>query len=333
MDNRVNEEIVRLETVIDVIDGVLEEVIEEVFEEDVEYKVYKEKPYLNSDRDPLGISLNGKSKEYIHAHESIKKVLKKGKQYSFDKGNMKILDVTFNKAMTNAIIEVNVQGESKGNVEVKVHRPSVHKKKGATIEIRKMSGFDYDHVLILRSIIISLLDNFIIGNDINQILKTNKKGISKKTVAKVTSNPTLFACDLCKWQTRFPSALKSHKTRIHSVEHVQVKPFKCDICIFTAKEKAALNVHKESTHKGSKRSKMDKNVDDSPASSPPRKKENVDLNEKDDSDEMMDIEMEANDVVLKMLENKIKELESTKDDLEKEIDRLKLKQNEKDKEF
>ena len=78
---------------------------------------------------------------------------------------------------------------------------------------------------------------------------------------------------------------------------------------------------------------MDKNVDDSPASSPPRKKENVDLNEKDDSDEMMDIEMEANGVVLKMLENKIKELESTKDDLEKEIDRLKLKQNEKDKEF
>ena len=29
-------------------------------EEVVEYKVYKEKPYLNSDRDPLGVTINGK---------------------------------------------------------------------------------------------------------------------------------------------------------------------------------------------------------------------------------------------------------------------------------
>ena len=133
------------ETVFEVINKVLEEVLEEVIEEDVvdtvdvveeeeeevvEYKVYKEKPYLNSDRDPLGISLNGKTKEYIHAHESLKNVLKKGKQYSFDTGNMRILDVTYNKAMTNAIIEVSSLGETKGNVELKIHRPSVHKKKG-----------------------------------------------------------------------------------------------------------------------------------------------------------------------------------------------------------
>ena len=91
MDNRMKQD----ETVFEVINKVLEEVLEEVIEEDVvdtvdvveeeeeevvEYKVYKEKPYLNSDRDPLGISLNGKTKEYIHAHESLKNVLKKGKQ-------------------------------------------------------------------------------------------------------------------------------------------------------------------------------------------------------------------------------------------------------------
>ena len=64
---------------------------------------------------------------------------------------------------------------------------------------------------------------------------------------------------------------------------------------------------------------MDKNVDDSPASSPPRKKENVDLNEKDDSDEMMDIEMEANGVVLKMLEIKSKNLKVPKMILKKRL--------------
>ena len=91
MDSRGKEEIVRVETVMEMIDQVLEEVIEEVLEEEdviddkvieevVEIKVYKEKPYLNSDRDPLWISLNGKTKEYIHAHESIKNVLKKQKE-------------------------------------------------------------------------------------------------------------------------------------------------------------------------------------------------------------------------------------------------------------
>ena len=239
---------------------------------------------------------------------------------------MRILDVTYNKAMTNAIIEVSSLGETKGNVELKIHRPSVHKKKGATIEMRKMSGFDYDHVLILRNIITSLLDLFIIGNDINQIIKSNKKVSSKKTVARVTSNPTLFTCDLCNWQTRFPSALKTHKTRIHSTGHIQAKQFKCDVCVFTANGKPALDVHKETMHNGCKRSKQERNVD-SPTSSPPRKKENIDIDGKDDSVEMMDIEIDANGVVIKMLENRIKQLEKIKDDLEKEIAQLKLKPN------
>ena len=42
---------------------------------------------------------------------------------------------------------------------------------------------------------------------------------------------------------------------------------------------------------------------------------------------MMDIEIDANGVVIKMLENRIKQLEKIKDDLEKEIAQLKLKPN------
>ena len=195
--------------------------------------------------------------------------------------------------------------------------------------MRKMSGYDYEHVLFFKNIITSLLDNFIVGNDISHILKPSKKGKAKKAVAKVTSNPTLFTCDLCKWQTRFPSALKTHKTRIHSIEHNQAKPFKCDACIFTAIERAALNLHKETMHKGSKRSKLERNVD-SPSSSPPRKKEYTDINEKDETVEMMDIEIGANDMVVRMLESRVKELEKIKADLEKEVINLKSKQSVKD---
>ena len=78
----------------------------DIEEEIIEYKVYKEKPYLNSDRDPLGITINGKSKEYIHAHDTIKSLIKKGKEYSVDLTRMRILDATNNKAMLNVIIEV-----------------------------------------------------------------------------------------------------------------------------------------------------------------------------------------------------------------------------------
>ena len=42
------------------------------------FKVYKEKEYANSDGDPFGCSLRGKTKEYIEAHELIKKLMKTG---------------------------------------------------------------------------------------------------------------------------------------------------------------------------------------------------------------------------------------------------------------
>ena len=72
-------------------------------EEVVEYKVYREKPYLNSDRELFGLTLNGRTKEYIKAHGEFKGMMKKGKRYVVEPGLLKILDVTNNKAMVNAI--------------------------------------------------------------------------------------------------------------------------------------------------------------------------------------------------------------------------------------
>ena len=45
------------------------------------YKVYKEKTYFNSNKDPFGITLNGRTKAYIKAHEKVKDILSiRGKQ-------------------------------------------------------------------------------------------------------------------------------------------------------------------------------------------------------------------------------------------------------------
>ena len=174
-------------------------------EEVVEYKVYKEKPYLNSDRDPLGVSINGKTKEYLQAHETIKGLIKKGKQYSIEKRKIKFLDVTQKNAMVSAIVEVSDVGGVKGNVEFKIYNPSTNKKKGATLELRKMSGHEYNHVQILKDIIILLLDGFILGEDVEQVFKTDA---IKRAASKVTSKPKLFSCDQCDWETRLRGLLQ-----------------------------------------------------------------------------------------------------------------------------
>ena len=167
-------------------------------QEIVDYKAYKIKPYLNSDKEPFSLTINGKSKEYLHAHETLKQLMKKGKEYTVEEGVIKILDVTNNKGQMNTIIEVSKSEGERDNVEVKIYAPSVQKKKGATIEMRKMSGFDYTQVEVLKGIITTFLDGFIAGVDANEVIKNSRKGFALKP--KVTSKPKFFNCDICNFQ-------------------------------------------------------------------------------------------------------------------------------------
>ena len=283
-----------------------------------EFKVYKVKPYLNSDREPFGLTINGKSKEYIAAHAMLKSMIKKGKQYPTDEGNIKVLDVTNNKAMVNAIVEIQERkkGGNKGNVELKIYNPSLNKKKGATLELRKMSSFDHSYVVFLR-----------------------------RVVGNITSKPKLFTCDVCKWQTKFGSALKAHKTRIHGDNQ-----YSFDICKFQGKDSVDLKDHVDSEHKlNNKRTKVcykckvqnclstfdserklkehdqgqhsepdlshSYSIDmESPSCSPHRKKSDCQV----DDIEMIDLEIEANALVSNMLENRIRELENIMKEMEEQ---------------
>ena len=172
-------------------------------------KVYKEKPYLNSSGYPFGLTLNGKTKEYVDAHENVKGLVIKGKVIDTAAGKIKFLDAFHNKTMINAIVEVVCSDAVKGNVELKVYNPSNNKKKVATMELRKVSDFEYNFVEKLRDIITCLLDNFIKGDD-SEVFEKNKVN------GGITSKPKLFTCDVCDWQTRFAAALKGHKKIIHS---------------------------------------------------------------------------------------------------------------------
>ena len=107
-----------------------------------EYKVYKLNTYVNSDKNPFGLTLKGRTKEYILAHETFQHLIVKRKKYFVGKGFFKVVDPNQRPAMVDAILEVSEDGIEKGNVEIKVYNPSNNKKKGATIELRKMSGHD-----------------------------------------------------------------------------------------------------------------------------------------------------------------------------------------------
>ena len=111
------------------------------------------KPYLNSNKNPVGLTLNGKSKEYIEAHKSFTKLLIRGKKLHFYKGKLTILDVSNTPLQATATVEVDEDGGVRGNVQVKVYIPSTNKKKGATIKLRKLSDFDYSFVEKLKNVI------------------------------------------------------------------------------------------------------------------------------------------------------------------------------------
>ena len=229
------------------VDGVndgIEDGVKDSSDKDIELKIYKEKPYLNSSKEPFGLTLNGKSPEYIAAHGLIKGLLIKGKVIATKVGKMKILEASANKTMVNATIEATDNDDKFGNAELKVYNPSISKRKGATIEIRKLSDYEYEHVETLRNIVICLLDSFIDGDEANIITKEIKNKISGLQQNK----QKLFKCDVCDWQTNFGAALKGHLRKIHNkTENNEVK-FDCDECVFKAINRSSLMAHMRNKH-------------------------------------------------------------------------------------
>ena len=109
-------------------------------------KVYQEKLYFNSNKEPFGVTIKGKTKDYISSHEKFKGTLIKNKIISTSIGKMKVLDASQKQGFISGTIEVHDKDDDKGNVDLKVYNPSLNNKKGATIELRKMLDFEYKYV-------------------------------------------------------------------------------------------------------------------------------------------------------------------------------------------
>jgi len=138
------------------------------------------------------------------------------------------------KAGINATVSVS-KDSTAGNVDLKIYNPSVKKKKGATIEIRKKSGYDFTHVLLLKDLLANILDRLMSGEELSSILSNTNVASKRNTVSS-----GLIKCDLCNYQTRLLSALKSHKTRIHNSDKFN---FNCTICDFSSTSDENLKAH------------------------------------------------------------------------------------------
>ena len=73
-------------------------------------------------------------------------------------------------------------------------------KKGATIEIRKSTGFEIVHVEFVRKFICAILDAFIAGEVLTDITK-RFKGNTKKSVN--ANKSSMYECNYCNFETKF----------------------------------------------------------------------------------------------------------------------------------
>ena len=260
------------------VDEAFSEKMEETDDDDIDIiKAYIEKPYYNSNKEPFGLTLNGKSKEYIRAHGAIKNMIKKGKEISTEHGKIKFKDASDKGSMMVAIVQIT-NDNKKGDAELKVHNPSTSKKKGATIEIRKLSDSEYFFVEKLKNVLTHLLDQMITGDEIKNLVNTTKNQ------GRVACKPKLFSCDICNWESKFSSALKTHKKRLHGkIEPLKVKQPR-------------------------KRSKEVTNT--SPPASPPRKKLETDTSAEILDLDDMEIKVEKELSMNFLLQKRIRELET-----------------------
>ena len=75
--------------------------------------------------------------------------------------------------ITNTVTEVKEEGQ----VEIKIHKPC-YKRKKATIEIRRLTGHEYDVVEKVQNIITTMIDDYTYGQIVSKTM-INVKGKTK----------------------------------------------------------------------------------------------------------------------------------------------------------
>ena len=112
---------------------------------DSESKLYRIASFSNSDGEPFGLTIKGKGK-HIDAHSKVMETinrLPKDKATTFGEVKLTMTDKVKTSTVLNAKVTITTVDKLESQVEIKIHKPS-DKRHKATIEIRKLTGYEYD---------------------------------------------------------------------------------------------------------------------------------------------------------------------------------------------
>ena len=303
--------------------------------------VYKEKKWGKTE-DGLfiadGYTIKGR-KELGRAMDEIKDLLRKGVENELGNIKFKALDVRTHGYAFEISLELSENGD-RGICLLKFYGQG-KKKKDNVIMINKCKNNDNKFVsLAAENVIKPLVERFVLKTDKkNKICDKCEKvfdfdsslecHMNECLDAKGEDKPQYFKCDICMWETKFKASLKAHKTRIHSIKK-EVKCTFCDVCF---ENMSQLEDHIKTSHREDKKRTKD---DISPSNSPPSKRPNNTITLAEAEHDLMEIEIEATEVVERLRETQIQQLEekitsvtsklvATEDrniDLQKQIDIL-----------
>ena len=210
---------------------------------DGDSKLYKVANFTNSDGDPFGITIKGRGK-YIDSHNKLMETinrLPKGIPTTFGEDKLTVTDKVKTNTLLNAKVTLTSKDNIEGQVELKIHKPS-DKRQRATIEIRKLTGFEFDTVEKVKELLTNMLDQFAVGETVSKvILKAKGKTKLYSPLVKQPSLATkLLSCTKCDYSIKSMPALKNHMTKNHSQT-----TSKCNVCGFESNEDDMTNHMKE----------------------------------------------------------------------------------------
>ena len=201
---------------------------------DVDTKLYKVANFPNSDGEPFGLTIKGKGK-HVDSHSKVMETLnrlQKDKPTTFGENKITITDKVKTSTILNAKVTLTTKDNEEGQVELKIHKPSDRRHK-ATIEIRRLSGHDFETVEKVKDIVTNMLDEFTSGESVSRImLKAKGKAKPYTLMVKQPSlSIKLLSCNECNFKIKIMVALNNHINSNH-----RSKKSKCDVCGFESKE-------------------------------------------------------------------------------------------------
>ena len=201
---------------------------------DIDSKLYKVANFPNSDGEPFGLTIKGKGK-HVDAHNKVMDTinrLPKNKAMPFGQVKLTVTDKVKTNTLLNAKVTLTNKNNVENQVELKIHKPSDRRHK-ATIEVRRLTGHDFEAVEEVMDLLTKMLDDFTLGETVSRvIIKTKGKQATYTPLVKQPSlQIELLSCKECDFSTKTMSTLKSRMSKNH-----KYTKNKCDICGFDFSE-------------------------------------------------------------------------------------------------